>query len=109
MAILSRTTSATSGTPARPGSQSILISSDGLLYANTRFGDFPHYLPTRKWESKDELFAGWMLLSYRKHCASSSVRNPYSAANVTDENPRTFWLANSNKAGEWLMIDLERT
>jgi hypothetical protein len=82
---------------------------DGLLYANTRFGDFPHYLPTRKWQSKDELFTGWMLLSYRKHCASSSVRNPYSAANVTDENPRTFWLANSNKAGEWLTIDLERT
>ena len=82
---------------------------DGLLYANTRFGDFPHHLPTRKWDNKDELFTGWMLLSYRKHCASSSVRNPYSAANVTDENPRTFWLANSNKAGEWLMIDLERT
>ena len=82
---------------------------DGLLYSNTRFGDFPHYLPTRKWQSKDELFTGWMLLSYRKHCASSSVRNPYSAANVTDENPRTFWLANSNKAGEWLTIDLERT
>ena len=74
----------------------------------SRFGDFPHLLPTRKWDNKDELFTGWMLLSYRKHCASSSVRNPYSAANVTDENPRTFWLANSNKAGEWLMIDLER-
>jgi xylan 1,4-beta-xylosidase len=81
---------------------------EGLLYANTRFGDFPHHLPTRKWESKDELFTGWMLLSYRKHSASSSARNPYSAANVTDENPRTFWLANSNTAGEWLMIDLER-
>ena len=85
------------------------FDDDGLLYANTHFGDFPHHLPTRKWDSKNELFTGWMLLSYRKHCASSSVRNPYSAANVTDENPRTFWLATSNKAGEWLMIDLERT
>jgi hypothetical protein len=82
---------------------------EGLLYANTRFGDFPHYLPERKWESKDELFTGWMLLSYRKQCSASSVRNPYTAANVSDENPRTFWVARTNAPGEWLTMDLERT
>src|SRR4029434_3887398 len=81
---------------------------DGLLYANTRFGDFPHYLPTRKCDSKDEFFTGWMLLSYRKHCTSSSVRNPYSAANVTDENPRTFWLAESSTAGVSVRVALVR-
>ena len=82
---------------------------DGYMFANTRFGDFPHYLPVRKWQQKDELFTGWMLLSYRKPVMASSARSPYAAANVTDENPRTFWLAATNKAGQWLALDLERT
>jgi xylan 1,4-beta-xylosidase len=46
-------------------------------------------------------------LSYRKPCSASSVRYPYAAANVTDENPRTFWLASSNRAGEQLTLDLD--
>jgi len=83
------------------------FDSDGLLYATTRFGDFPHYLPTRKWQQRDELFTGWMLLSYRKPCAASSFLDSFSAANVTDETPRTFWVARSNHAGEWLTIDLD--
>jgi hypothetical protein len=83
------------------------FDQEGLLCADTRFGDFPHYVPTRKWQTRDELFTGWMLLSYRKQCTASSVRDPYTAANVTDENPRTFWLAGSNHPGEWLTVDLE--
>jgi hypothetical protein len=83
------------------------FDADGLLHASTRFGDFPQVLPTRKCEDPQELFAGWMLLSYRKPCTASSVRNPYAAANVTDENPRTFWLAGSSQAGEQLTLDLE--
>jgi hypothetical protein len=83
------------------------FDQDGLMFANTRFGDFPHYAPTRKWSSKDELFTGWMLVSYRKPCAASSVRYPYAAANVTDENPRTYWLAASSQPGERLTVDLD--
>ena len=30
----------------------------------------------------------------------------FSATNVTDENPRTFWVAGSNRPGEWLTVDL---
>lgn len=79
---------------------------DGLLYANTRFGDFPHYLPTSRWQDRNELFTGWMLLSYKKPAVASSTRGPYPAGNVTDENPRTFWLASTNAPGESLTIDL---
>jgi xylan 1,4-beta-xylosidase len=85
------------------------FDKDGLMFANTRFGDHPHFVPTRKWENKDELFTGWMLVSYRKPCFASSVRYPYAAANVTDENPRTFWLAGSNQAGERLTVDLDHS
>jgi hypothetical protein len=84
------------------------FDKDGQMFANTRFGDFPHYLPTGKWQNKDALFAGWMLLSYRKPCTASSVRDTLQAIHVTDENPRTFWVANTTKPGEWLTLDLQQ-
>lgn len=83
------------------------FDKDDLMYANTRFGDFPHYLPEKKLTNKDELFTGWMLLSYKKQASSSSVRDTFNASNVTDENPRTFWVAQTDKSGEWLTIDLK--
>jgi hypothetical protein len=49
-----------------------------------------------------------MLLSYRKPVTASSVRDTFPATNVTDENPRTFWVAGANRAGEWLVVDLQR-
>jgi hypothetical protein len=49
-----------------------------------------------------------MLLSYRKPVTASSYRDIFAAANVTDENPRSFWVAGSTKEGEWLTIDLGR-
>jgi len=83
------------------------FDKDGLMYVNTRFGDFPQRLPSGKWENRDELFAGWMLLSYHKRCTSSSAQDSFPPANVTDENPRTFWVARSSTSGEWLCIDLQ--
>lgn len=82
------------------------FDADGLLFANTRFGDFPHFIPNARWQDKDALFTGWMLLSYRKPATASSYRDVFAAANVTDENPRSFWVAEANKAGEWLTLDL---
>jgi hypothetical protein len=84
------------------------FDADGQMFSNTRFGDFPHYAPTKQWTSKDELFTGWMLLSYRKRATASSVRDTFAARNVTDENPRTFWVAGANRPGESLTIDLGR-
>jgi xylan 1,4-beta-xylosidase len=83
------------------------FDKDGQMFANTRFGDLPHYLPTKKWQSKDELFTGWMLLSYKKPATASSVLDTFKVANITDENPRTFWVAKQNKEGESVTIDLQ--
>lgn len=83
------------------------FDKDDLLYANTRFGDFPHYLPKGKITSENDLFTGWMLLSYKKPVSASSARDTFRVASITDENPRSFWAAQSNKAGEWLKIDLK--
>jgi hypothetical protein len=83
------------------------FDADGQMFSNTRFGDLPHYLPSRKWENKDELFAGWMLLSYRKPALASSELDTFKVARVTDENPRTFWVAKQKKEGAWITVDLE--
>ena len=80
---------------------------DGWLHADTRFGDFPRRMPTGRWENTEETFTGWMLLSYRKPASASSSLALRPAANVTDENPRTYWVAGANRPGEWLEVDLE--
>ncbi len=84
------------------------FDQDDQMYVNTRFGDFPHYLPKGKWKKSDELFTGWMLLSYRKPCIATSVLDSFAASRVTDENPRTFWVAGKNRPGESLTIDLQK-
>ncbi len=82
------------------------FDADGQMYANTRFGDFPQYVPTGKWRDRNSLFTGWMLLSYRKRATASSSRDSFPAAHVTDEDRATFWVADSNRAGEWVTLDL---
>lgn len=79
---------------------------DGQMSAFSRFGDFPHYAPTSKIDDPESLFTGWMLLSYRKAATPSSTMGEFAADRATDENPRTFWVAGANRAGETLTLDL---
>lgn len=83
------------------------FDKEGQMYSNTRFGDWPHYLPTGKWDNRDALFTGWMLLSYKKPVTVSSQQDTiHVAKNLTDEGRQSFWVAKQNKAGEWASIDL---
>ena len=82
------------------------FDADGDMHVDTRFGDFPHWLPSGRRGSTGGTFTGWMLLSYRKRASASSVRDTFPAGNVVDENNRTFWVAAANRPGEWLTIDL---
>ncbi len=84
------------------------FDADGQMYVDTRFGDYPHWLPGKRWRNSDELFTGWMLLSYRKAVTASSVRDSFPVGNMTDENPRTYWVAKENRPGEWVTVDLGR-
>lgn len=79
---------------------------DGQMRVSTRFGDFPHWMPDHKVDDPERLFTGWMLLSYRKRAMASSTDGEHAARLVTDENPRTFWVAGSARAGETLTVDL---
>lgn len=83
-----------------------VFEADGQMRVSTRFGDFPHYAPTAKVTDPESLFAGWMLLSYRKAASASSTLGTFAAANVTDEDPRSFWVAAHNRSGETITVDL---
>jgi hypothetical protein len=80
--------------------------TDGQMAVSTRFGDFPHYVPATKFDDPDKLFTGWMLLSYRKPVTASSTRAGFGTAAVTDEDPRSFWVAARNTPGQTLTVDL---
>lgn len=79
---------------------------DGILYANTAFGDYPTRIPTGKEDHKKGDFTGWMLLSLHKKVWASSTDSIYVPENAADENMRTFWAAKTNQKGEWFCMDL---
>ncbi len=81
------------------------FDEDGVLFCNTRFGDYPMNMPTSQWDPWQDSFAGLMLLSLNKPVTVSSVRNSRVAANAVDENVRTYW-AGETKQNEWLEVDL---
>ena len=82
------------------------FDSDGLLYSNTSFGDYPHYAPSVP--GRKGAFRGWMLLSYKKPVTASSQVEGFSPDKVVDENVKTFWLADDTTSKQWLMVDLQQ-
>lgn len=81
------------------------FDEDGIMYCDTRFGDYPRYAPSVA--QKRGQFRGWMLLSYKKPMTVSSQVGDYAAAGLTDELTKTFWLAEKNDDSQWVVIDLQ--
>jgi hypothetical protein len=81
------------------------FDNDGLMYANTSFGDYPHFTPDQP--EKQGEFAGWMLLSYKKPVEASSQLSDAPASNANDENAKTCWVAAQNDDKQWLSVDLQ--
>ena len=94
------------GWERRIGMFPTFVDKDGLLYSDTRFGDYPHYAPSET--DKMGAFTGWMLLSYKKPVKVSTAIEGYVAENLVDENVKTFWLAKENNDSQWIEIDLEK-
>ena len=84
------------------------FDEDGAMYSDTYFGDYPHYSPDQVSRQRTSGgFRGWMLLSYGKPVKASSQLESYPVENVTDENLKTFWVAEKNDDKQWVEIDLE--
>jgi len=82
------------------------FDKDDVMYCNTAFGDYPHYLPEGKADHLKSRFTGWMLLNYQKPVRVSSTLGAHYANFAVDESIKTYWSAASDAAGEWLESDL---
>ena len=88
------------------------FDKDDVMWCNTSFGDYPHYLPTAVDKSKpnnyapSRYFTGWMLLNYNKPVQVSSTLGSYVPNNAVDELAKTYWSAKTGNAGEWIQTDL---
>ncbi len=84
------------------------FDTQGLLYADTYLGDYPQYNPGKAPQNAKNNFTGSMLLSYRKLVIASSSLPGFEAINISDENVKTWWSANTSNKGEWVMLNLEK-
>lgn len=82
------------------------FDKDDVMYCNTAFGDYPHYIPNGKADHLESRFTGWMVLNYNKPVQVSSTLGSYYANNIVDEVVRTFWSAKTGNKGEWFISDL---
>ena len=82
------------------------FDKDDVMYTNTAFGDYPHYLPTNAADHLKSRFTGWMLLNYNKPVQVSSTLGGYHANYAVDESIRTYWSAATANRGEWIQTDL---
>lgn len=90
----------------RLGMYPAFFDDQGTLYAVTKYGDYPLIIPEKKISDFDELFPGWMLLSYHRKVEVSSSVDSFPSSNITDENIRTYWAAESGSPGEYAILDL---
>ena len=82
------------------------FDSDGQLYCNTAFGDYPQRILPGKADHIKGIFTGWMLLSYKKAANASSSDIGHPAELAFDEDIQTYWAARSGNKGEYLQVDL---
>lgn len=90
------------------------FDADDVMWSNTAFGDYPHFLPYSNSSASNKesryidhpYFTGWMLLNYKKPVTVSSTYGNYTANHAVDENLKTYWSAASGQSGEWIMSDL---
>ncbi|HSB92775.1 MAG TPA: discoidin domain-containing protein, partial [Flavitalea sp.] len=82
------------------------FDNDGVMYANTAFGDYPTYLPNGEADHLKSRFTGWMLLNYNKPVQVSSTHGSYEPNFAVDENVKTYWSAATGNSGEWIQTDL---
>lgn len=79
------------------------FDKDDVMWCNTAFGDYPHYLPGTETPGA---FTGWMLLNYDKPVQVSSTLGGYTANKAVDEDLKTYWSAATGNPGEWIQSDL---
>ena len=78
--------------------------SDGELFCNQRYGDWPQNIDTLRkdpWANPE-----WYLLSAGKEMSASSFTEGHEPNHASEENVQTWWQASSAQKSEWLAMDL---
>ena len=83
------------------------FDTDGVMYANTAYGDYPTYLPTKSRNHLDTNTPGWMLLNFNKPVQVSSTLGGYKSNYLVDEDIKTYWSAKTGNKSEYVISDLE--
>ncbi|MGZ0015972.1 family 43 glycosylhydrolase [Yeosuana sp. AK3] len=104
------------------------FESNGQMYVNTAYGDYPHYLPNTKVNNHKDRFSGWMLLSYNKPVKTNSPLvtkeinvvdesdsgymlgqiKAFDISKINDEEIRSYWVSESNNDSIYVTVDLEK-
>jgi len=84
----------------------VFFDNDDFMYAYTGFGDYPMIIPDKKIDSPEDIFPGWMLLSYSKEVEVSSTFKNFVAKNAVNEDIRTWWSAETNNPDEYISLNL---
>lgn len=82
------------------------FDEEGTLYATTKYSDYPMVMPKKKINSFEDIFPEWMLLSYDKNVEVSSSIDTLPATNITNEDIRSYWSAETGNSGEYAILDL---
>ncbi len=105
------------------------FDDEDLMYSNTHYGDYPRYAPNHPTQAGEH--CGWMLLSYKgKTTVSSALMQIKKSTStdgnyditempvektaegqivsnvLTDESPKSFWVANANDDQQWVQIQM---
>jgi len=105
------------------------FDKDDLMYSPTHYGDYPRFGPDHP--TKAGQHCGWMLLSYKGKTTvstsqmqikkSTSTDNAFDITEMpleknekdeitskilTDESPKSFWVAKANNDQQWVKIAL---
>ena len=81
------------------------FDNEDVMWSNTAFGDYPHYLPEEA-VNHDAARPEWYLLNYKKSITVSSTLGGYHPNNANDEDIKTYWSAATADKGEWIQSDL---
>ncbi len=82
------------------------FDKDDVMWCNTAFGDYPHYLPTATKNEYGNGFTNWFLLNYKKTIAVSSTLGAHNGNSANDEDLKTYWSAATGNKEEWIQTDL---
>lgn len=81
------------------------FDSDGALFCNQEFADYPLPMPDGPVDPWS-LTPPWMLLSGDRPATASSSAPGHAPALAVNEDIRTWWTPADAKPGHWLTIDL---